>query len=66
MNGRTRIHFDQVDSLGEFIELEVVLSDSENSDDGEKEAHELMDQLGIMPDHLVKGAYIDLIEAQCV
>ena len=45
MSGRTRIPFDIVDSLGEFIELEVVLSDSEGSVPGEREAQGLMDRL---------------------
>ena len=62
--GRTRIHFDKVESLGEFIELEVVLSDSEQLPDGEKEAQELMDQLGIIPEHLIDVAYIDLLDLQ--
>ena len=50
--------------LGEFIELEVVISDSDNIEEGEKEAQWLMTQLGIKPDHLVEGAYIDLLEQQ--
>ena len=62
--GRTRIHFDKVESLGEFIELEVMLSDSEHLADGEKEAQKLMDQLGIKPDHLIDVAYIDLLDLQ--
>ncbi len=62
--GRTRIHFDKVESLGEFIELEVVLSDSEQLADGEKELQKLMDQLGIKPDHLIDLAYIDLLDSQ--
>ncbi len=62
--GRTRLHFDKVESLGEFIELEVVLSDSEQLADGEKEAQQLMDQLGIKPDHLIDVAYIDLLDLQ--
>jgi predicted adenylyl cyclase CyaB len=66
MSGRTRIHFDKVDSLGEFIELEVVLSDSERSVDGEKEAQILMNQLGVETNHLIEAAYIDLLESQCV
>ncbi|MCD6598274.1 MAG: class IV adenylate cyclase [Bacteroidales bacterium] len=61
--GRTRIHLDKVESLGEFIELEVVLSDSEQLSDGEKEARELMVQLGIKPDHLIDVAYIDLLDS---
>lgn len=47
MSGRIRIHMDKVESLGEFIELEVVLSDSDQLTDGEKEAQKLMEQLGI-------------------
>ncbi|MCZ6674841.1 MAG: class IV adenylate cyclase [Verrucomicrobia bacterium] len=64
MSGRTRIHFDRVDSLGEFIELEVVLSDSDPLVDGENEAQILMDQLGIETSHLVEAAYVDLLELQ--
>jgi predicted adenylyl cyclase CyaB len=66
MSGRTRLHFDKVDSLGEFIELEVVLSDSDQTEDGEKEAQILMDQLGIESDHLIDVAYIDLLDSQSV
>ncbi len=65
MSGRTRIHFDKVDSLGEFIELEVVLSDSDGLEEGEKEAQILMNQLGIEIDHLIEAAYIDLLDPQC-
>ncbi len=62
--GRTRIHLDQVESLGDFIELEVVLSDSEALVDGEKESHGLMVQLGIKPDHLIERAYVDLLDSK--
>lgn len=65
MSGRTRIHFDRVNSLGEFIELEVVLSDSDRLADGENEAKVLMDQLGIEAKHLIQAAYVDLLEASC-
>lgn len=60
--GRTRIHLDEVDGLGSFMELEVVLADGDDLAGGEKEAAELMESLGISPDHLVSGAYIDLLE----
>ena len=66
MSGRTRIHFDEVDSLGEFIELEVVLSDSDRLTDGEKEARKLMDQLGIKDRQLIEAAYVDLLDSKCV
>ena len=51
-----------MDSLGEFIELEVVLADSDPLVDGENEAQALMDQLGIETGHLVEAAYVDLLE----
>lgn len=66
MSGRTRIHFDKVDSLGEFIELEVVLSGSDRLTDGKKEAQKLMEQLGIKDNQLIEVAYVDLLDSQCV
>lgn len=66
MNGSTRIHFDEVNSLGKFIELEVVLSDSDRLTDGEKEAQKLMDQLGIEDNQLIEVAYVDLLDSKCV
>jgi predicted adenylyl cyclase CyaB len=59
--GRTRIHLDRVEDLGCFLELEVVLSDGEPVETGEAVAGELMAKLGILPDQLVEGAYIDLL-----
>jgi len=66
VSGRTRIHFDKVESLGGFIELEVVLSDSENLVDGEKEMQKLMDGLGIKQNQLIEVAYVDLLDSECV
>ena len=60
--GRTRIHLDEVKGLGFFVELEVVLAEGDDPGAGEKEAADLMKQLGIMPEDLVSGAYIDLLE----
>jgi predicted adenylyl cyclase CyaB len=60
--GRTRVHLDQVEHLGAFIELEVVLRDGESTSAGERQAFELMDQLGISEIDLVPEAYIDLLE----
>jgi len=62
--GRTRIHLDRVESLGEFIELEVVLSDDDELADGENEAQELMHSLGIKAEHLIELAYVDMLEAK--
>ena len=60
--GRTRIHLDHVESLGHFLELEVVLAESEDPSVGEREAHDLMKKLDISARQLVEGAYLDLLE----
>ena len=59
--GRTRIHVDRVEGLGDFVELEVVLEDGEGVDAGTREAHDLMARLGIDASALVEGAYVDLL-----
>ena len=61
--GRTRVHLDRVEQLGEFLELEVVLKDGEDAAAGVAEAHRLMDALGIATSQLVEGAYVDLLAA---
>lgn len=60
--GRTRIHLDQVDGLGSFVEIEVVLEDGEATENGIREANILMERLGIQPAQLIRGAYVDLLE----
>src|SRR5688572_3223566 len=59
--GRTRVHLDRVEGLGHFLELEVMLVDDEPAEQGIREASELMDQLGVKPEQLVEGAYLDLM-----
>jgi len=61
MVGRTRVHLDRVEGLGDFLELEVVLSENETTESGVKVAHELLAQLGISPQQLIDGGYIDLL-----
>lgn len=60
--GRTRIHLDRVEGLGDFLELEVVLADSESSAVGHAEANFLMDRLHIAKADLVEVAYVDLLK----
>jgi len=62
--GRTRVHLDRVEGLGHFLELEVVLVDDELPEQGIREAGDLMDKLGIQPEQLIEGAYLDLMLAQ--
>jgi predicted adenylyl cyclase CyaB len=59
--GRTRIHLDRVDQLGNFLELEVVLGAQEPVDSGVREATDLMRRLDIGPERLIDSAYIDLL-----
>jgi len=61
--GQTRIHLDEVDGLGDWIELEVVLEPGQSSDDGARIARELMAALGIKEADLEARAYIDLLTA---
>ncbi|HYP30314.1 MAG TPA: class IV adenylate cyclase [Burkholderiaceae bacterium] len=62
--GRTRVHLDRVQGLGDFMELEVVLAEGDSVEGGVIEAHELMARLGIPRDALVEGAYHDLLRAR--
>ena len=59
--GRTRIHLDIVENLGHFLELEVALSEGEPSQAGVRIAHDLLGKLGISSNHLIEGAYVDLL-----
>jgi len=64
MTGRTRIHLDRVQGLGEFLELEVVLQDDETPSSGIAEAQQIMEKLGVSPGQLIKDAYLDMLQRQ--
>jgi adenylate cyclase len=59
--GRTRIHLDRVEGLGDFVELEVVLAPEDDLAGGEAEAGRIMQALGIEQSDLVEAAYVDLL-----
>jgi predicted adenylyl cyclase CyaB len=61
--GRTRIHLDQVEDLGNFVEIEVVLAAGEDAQKGVVEARSIMSRLGINQDQVIEGAYVDLLAA---
>jgi predicted adenylyl cyclase CyaB len=63
LHGQTRIHLDEVEGLGDFVELEVVLQEGQSEADGQAIARRLMRRLGIQPADLVEGAYMDLLAA---
>lgn len=62
--GRTRVHLDRVEGLGDFLELEVVLRDGEDAANGEAVAHALLRDLRVDASQLVSGAYVDLLQAR--
>ena len=64
MAGRSRIHVDEVEGLGDFVELEVVLADGESEESGEREARGLMAALEIEEDDLIDRSYVDLMKGE--
>jgi predicted adenylyl cyclase CyaB len=58
--GQTRIHLDRVEDLGNFVELEVVLSSTDSVAEGRRVAERLQKVLGIGAEDLIDRAYIDL------
>jgi predicted adenylyl cyclase CyaB len=62
MVGQTRIHLDEVEGLGEFMELEVVLRPEQSDVEGQAIAQDLMTRLDVQEEDLLEGAYMDLME----
>lgn len=62
--GQTRVHLDEVEDLGDFVELEVALRDEESAAHGETVAAALMQRLEIERTDLVACAYADLLAAR--
>ncbi len=60
--GQTRIHLDDVHGLGQFMELEVVMTDGQSDAEGQTIAEDLMARLGVKKSDLLDGAYMDLQE----
>lgn len=60
--GNTRIHLDDVEGLGHFVELEVVLAAEESTEKGRSIAMNLMAKLGIAEEDLLNNAYIDMLQ----
>lgn len=59
--GQTRIHLDHVESLGNFVELEVVLQHEQTDEEGTTAALYLMKELDISESELIEYSYIDLL-----
>jgi predicted adenylyl cyclase CyaB len=59
--GRTRIHLDRVEGLGDFLEIEVVLAEGESLEAGKSELNQLLVKFDITPGQLVGVSYLDLL-----
>jgi len=60
--GRTRIHIDRVEGLGDFMELEVALAPGEPEQHARDEAADLARGLGVREQDFVAVAYADLCD----
>jgi predicted adenylyl cyclase CyaB len=58
---QTRIHVDEVEGLGSYMELEVCLRDDETLEYGAEAAEKIMKELGIQKSSLITGAYMDAL-----
>jgi predicted adenylyl cyclase CyaB len=62
--GQTRVHIDQVEGLGDFLELEVVLQPGQKEEEGKRIAGELLREFKVRQQALIGEAYIDLLARQ--
>ena len=62
--GQTRVHIDEVEGLGTFLELEVVLRERQTEAEGKAVVEPLMVEFGIDKRELVPEAYVDLLKSQ--
>lgn len=58
---QARVHFDEVEGLGRFIEIEVLVTRERTADEAHAVARGLMTRLKIEPRHLIAEAYLDLL-----
>ena len=61
--GQTRVHIDEVEGLGTFVELEWVMQPGQIHAEGSRVVAELLQRLEIDEAELIAEAYIDLLSA---
>ena len=57
-----RIHLDEVDGLGTFVELESVVSEDVDENVATTRLEEIQSRLGIAETDLLAGAYADMLD----
>jgi predicted adenylyl cyclase CyaB len=61
LHQNVRIHLDDVDGLGNFLEFEAVLADQTDDLAGRRQVEELCREFGIGPGDLLAGSYGDML-----
>jgi predicted adenylyl cyclase CyaB len=61
--GPARVHFDEVEGLGAFLEVEVSAPPGQPIAEAERLAEELRRRLDVLPGDLIDVAYVDLLAA---
>lgn len=64
--GQTRVHLDEVEGLGNFVELEVVLQTGQSEAEGRTIAQGLLKEFAIDPDDLIERSYFELLSGSLV
>lgn len=59
-----RVHLDQVESLGSFVEVEAVMGAGISAQQAQAEAQNLLEAFGVLPPDLIDGSYSDLLESK--
>lgn len=60
----TRIHLDDVEEIGSYVELEILVSKSNPQREAWMTAAGLTDKLGIRSEDMCDGAYLDLVRSR--
>lgn len=59
--GQTRMHLDEVEGLGTFVEFEWVMQPGQSVKEGRRVVTDLMRRFGVAEQDLIPQAYIDLL-----
>lgn len=62
--GEVRVHIDEVEGLGDFLEIEVPVGPGLDREDAGRKARELLDEFRIDREDLLKGSYCDMLNGE--
>ena len=63
LHHNVRIHLDEVEGLGSFIEFEAVMSSQHDDEHGHRQLRTLSEKFGIAPSDLQPASYGELVDA---